>query len=109
MEELSAYPNVAVKLSGLVTEADWKGWTPEQLVPYGERTLGWFGAGRILFGSDWPVCILASTYEEVFATYRQLVRDLVPAGRGARVRLQRRTALPVVLDGVGERRGCGRT
>ncbi len=80
MEELSAYPNVAVKLSGLVTEADWKGWTPEQLVPYGERTLGWFGAGRILFGSDWPVCILASTYEEVFATYRQLVRDLVPAG-----------------------------
>ena len=80
MEELSARPNVAVKLSGLVTEADWEHWTPDQLVPYVERALDWFGAGRILFGSDWPVCTLAATYEEVFATYRQLVRDLAPAG-----------------------------
>ena len=80
MAELSAASNVAVKLSGLVTEADWEDWAPDQLVPYVERALGWFGAERTLFGSDWPVCTLAATYEEVFTTYRQLVRDVAPAG-----------------------------
>jgi len=78
LERLSTLPNVVVKLSGLVTEADWETWKPAQLEPYVTRALGWFGADRVLFGSDWPVCTLAASYEDVFATYRQLVRDVAP-------------------------------
>jgi len=72
---LADEPNVACKLSGLVTEADWKSWTGEELRPYVERVLGWFGAGRCMFGSDWPVCLLAANYAEVLATMRQIVGD----------------------------------
>jgi L-fuconolactonase len=66
-------PNVACKLSGLVTEADWKSWTPEQLEPYVRRVLGWFGRERCMFGSDWPVCLLAASYAQVLDTMRQIV------------------------------------
>lgn len=65
--------NVACKLSGLVTEADWKSWTPEQLEPYVKRVLGWFGADRCMFGSDWPVCLLAATYDQVLDALQQIV------------------------------------
>lgn len=65
--------NVACKLSGLVTEADWKSWTPEQLEPYVRRVLGWFGAERCMFGSDWPVCLLAASYEQVIDALQQIV------------------------------------
>jgi L-fuconolactonase len=57
--------HVACKLSGMVTEADWGAWTPSDLVPYAERVLGWFGSSRLLYGSDWPVCLLAASYREV--------------------------------------------
>ena len=60
---------VFCKVSGLVTEADWKRWRPEDLRPYRERLLGWFGEDRLLFGSDWPVCLLAASYEEVVEAY----------------------------------------
>jgi L-fuconolactonase len=66
-------PNVACKLSGLVTEADWKSWTPEQLDPYVRRVVGWFGRERCMFGSDWPVCLLAATYDQVIDTLQQIV------------------------------------
>ena len=66
-------PNVACKLSGLVTEADWKTWTPEQLEPYVRRVVGWFGAERCMFGSDWPVCLLAAGYDQVFDAIQQIV------------------------------------
>jgi L-fuconolactonase len=66
-------PNVVCKLSGLVTEADWKSWTPEQLAPYVRRVLGWFGPERCMFGSDWPVCLLAASYAQVLDTMRQIV------------------------------------
>lgn len=66
-------PNVACKLSGLVTEADWKSWTPEQLEPYVTRVVGWFGAKRCIFGSDWPVCLLAASYAQVMDALRQIV------------------------------------
>ena len=69
----SDQPNVACKLSGLVTEADWKSWTPEQLEPYVKRVLGWFGADRCMFGSDWPVCLLAATYDQVLDAMQQIV------------------------------------
>jgi L-fuconolactonase len=61
-EELAAFPHVWCKLSGLVTEADWGSWTPEQLRPYIETALECFGPERLMVGSDWPVCTLASPY-----------------------------------------------
>jgi L-fuconolactonase len=69
----SDQPNVTCKLSGLVTEADWKSWTPEQLEPYVKRVVGWFGPGRCIFGSDWPVCLLAASYTQVMDTLQQIV------------------------------------
>jgi L-fuconolactonase len=59
-------PNVFCKLSGLVTEADWGAWTVDDLKPYVRAALDLFGPGRLMFGSDWPVCELAATYLEVF-------------------------------------------
>ena len=57
---LASLPNVSVKLSGMVTEADWASWTPETLRPYVERVVEVFGTDRVMFGSDWPVCLLAA-------------------------------------------------
>lgn len=65
-------PNVTCKLSGLVTEADWKSWTLEQLEPYVRRVVDWFGADRCMFGSDWPVCLVAATYSKVVDVVRQV-------------------------------------
>jgi L-fuconolactonase len=65
---LAALPNVAVKVSGLVTEADWNGWTEAELTPVIEHVLNSFGSGRVMFGSDWPVCLLAADYGRVKAT-----------------------------------------
>src|SRR5205823_5503912 len=62
--------NVSCKISGMVTEADWRAWRPEQLSPYVERVWEWFGDRRCLFGSDWPVCLLAASYQEVLAACR---------------------------------------
>lgn len=58
--------NVWCKLSGMVTEANWESWQPADLRPYVETALDAFGADRCMFGSDWPVCELAATYEAVF-------------------------------------------
>jgi L-fucono-1,5-lactonase len=65
--------NVACKLSGLVTQADWKSWTTEDLEPYVRRVLGWFGPQRCMFGSDWPVCLLAAGYDQVLDALQQIV------------------------------------
>jgi len=65
MAPLAELPNVTCKLSGLVTEASWKDWTPDQLRPYIELVLEWFGRERCMFGSDWPVCLMASSYQRV--------------------------------------------
>jgi L-fuconolactonase len=61
--------NVYCKLSGLVTEADWKGWTDGELAVYLDTVLEAFGPRRLMFGSDWPVCLLASSY----ATWYEVV------------------------------------
>lgn len=61
----SAFPNVVCKLSGMITEADWQGWTADDLRPYVRTALDLFGPDRLIFGSDWPVCELAGTYAEV--------------------------------------------
>ena len=79
MAALSQFRNVYCKLSGMVTEASWTSWTVDDLRPYVERVLAWFGPERLLFGSDWPVCLLAATYEAVFATCRSLIHGLSQA------------------------------
>jgi L-fuconolactonase len=71
--ELAALDNVACKLSGLVTEADHATWTGDQIRPYGERILELFGPERVLFGSDWPVCLLAASYDQVAGLAESLV------------------------------------
>jgi len=76
LAEFAALEHVTVKLSGLVTEADWASWTVANLHPYVERALAVFGPGRMLFGSDWPVCLLAAPYEVVFDAARQLTAGL---------------------------------
>lgn len=63
IQELAKHPNVNCKISGLVTEADFTMWTPEQLQPYFDVVLEAFGPDRLLFGSDWPVCLVATTYQ----------------------------------------------
>jgi L-fuconolactonase len=73
--------NVSCKLSGLVTEADWSSWTRDDLVPYVRRAAGWFGDERLLFGSDWPVCLLAASYDEVFDAYTDALGALSSEGR----------------------------
>jgi len=83
ISELGRMGNVAVKLSGLVTEADHKSWTVEQLGPYVEVLLGAFGPGRTMWGSDWPVCLLASSYEGVMAAARALTAAMSPDEREA--------------------------
>jgi L-fuconolactonase len=62
---LAACPNVACKLSGMITEADWDAWQPTDLGPYINHIIEQFGTDRVLFGSVWPVCLLAGTYDQV--------------------------------------------
>jgi L-fuconolactonase len=80
---LAAHENVTCKLSGLVTEADWKSWDVAQLRPYFEVVLDAFGPERLMFGSDWPVCLLAATYEEWLGAARELVSELSPGEQAA--------------------------
>lgn len=67
MEKIAKYENLYCKISGMVTEADWKGWKKEDFTPYLDVVVNAFGANRILFGSDWPVSLVAASYEEMLA------------------------------------------
>ena len=62
MEAIAVYPNVFCKISGMVTEADWKQWKKEDFRPYVDVVINAFGSDRIMFGSDWPVCLVAASY-----------------------------------------------
>jgi len=75
LEDLAALPHVWCKLSGLVTEADWHTWTPAQLRPYLDAALEAFGPARVMFGSDWPVCTIAASYDQVAALVRDAIAD----------------------------------
>jgi L-fuconolactonase len=71
----AAFPNVYCKLSGMITEANWRHWQADDLKPYVQAALEWFGPARCMFGSDWPVCELAGTYTQV---YHALLEALGP-------------------------------
>ncbi len=73
MREIAQNKNVFCKVSGLVTEADWHRWTPEDFKPYLDVVFEAFGADRLMFGSDWPVCLLAGSYRQV----KQVIEDYV--------------------------------
>jgi L-fuconolactonase len=95
MRPLSQLPNVWCKLSGLVTEAAWDGWTVDRLRPYVERACAWFGDDRLLFGSDWPVCTLAASYRQVLDAAQELI-----AGADASVRARIMGLNAVALYGL---------
>jgi L-fuconolactonase len=76
MKELAAFPNVYCKVSGMVTEAHWQEWTGRDLAPYFDAVLEAFGPRRLMFGSDWPVLLLASSYGRWVETFRRAVSRL---------------------------------
>jgi L-fuconolactonase len=73
MTAIGKHENVSCKMSGMVTEADFNTWTPEQIHPYMNVTLEAFGSSRILFGSDWPVCLVAGNYSKI----KKLTTDFI--------------------------------
>ncbi|TDO67570.1 L-fuconolactonase [Kribbella sp. VKM Ac-2571] len=83
LRELAALPNVTCKLSGMVTEAPWTTWKPADLQPYADVVLNAFGPDRVMFGSDWPVCLLAASYAEVVETAETLTANLSPTEQEA--------------------------
>ncbi len=73
---LAAFPNVYCKASGLVTEADWTGWTAEGIRPYLDVAFDAFGPRRMMIGSDWPVCTLAGSYQQVMGLVASYIQTL---------------------------------
>lgn len=73
IQALAAYPNLCCKVSGMVTEADWTNWKAKDFQPFLQVVLEAFGADRLLYGSDWPVALLAASYPQVY----QLIEDFV--------------------------------
>ena len=70
---------VYCKISGMVTEADWKKWKTEDLLPYLEIVLELFGPERLMYGSDWPVCLVAGEYEQVYRVVDDFTTQLSPS------------------------------
>lgn len=75
MREVAKHENVHCKMSGMITEADYNNWTTEQLHPYMNLVLEAFGAERLMYGSDWPVCLVAGNYSAV----KNIVSDFIQA------------------------------
>jgi L-fuconolactonase len=73
MAEVAQNTNVFCKLSGMITEADQQHWSADDLRPYVEHVMARFGIDRVMFGSDWPVCLLAGSYDQVLAVVRELL------------------------------------
>jgi len=90
LRNLAAFPNVCAKVSGLVTEAEWQTWKPEDIRPYLDVAFECFGPGRLMVGSDWPVCTVAASYtrvanlvKEYLVPYAVEERDAVLGGNAA--------------------------
>ena len=76
IKELAKYKNVYCKLSGMVTEADWNHWQFENFKKYLSVAFDTFGSDRLMFGSDWPVCLLAGSYEHVVKIIDLFIENL---------------------------------
>lgn len=84
MTEIAKHQNVSCKLSGMVTEADWNNWSKRDFFPYLDVAFEHFGPDRLMFGSDWPVCLVAGNYTQV----KTLVEEYVDAwGEEARAKV----------------------
>jgi L-fuconolactonase len=75
---VAARPNVVAKLSGLVAEADPAGWSVADLRPFVQTAIELFGTDRLMYGSDWPVCELAASYQEVMDAMVAILGGLPP-------------------------------
>ena len=91
LRNLARFPNVYCKLSGMVTEADWRNWKPQDIKPYLDVAMECFGPERLMIGSDWPVCTVAASYTEVMnvvsdylSGYPQAVRNAVLGGNAVK-------------------------
>ncbi len=76
MSQLAKHEHIHVKLSGMVTEANWQTWGPEDLKPYVDFCLEKFGAKRLMYGSDWPVCLLAGDYSSTIGALETCLKAL---------------------------------
>ena len=85
MAGAARHPKLYCKLSGMITEADHKTWTAEDLRPYVEHVLECFGFERVMFGSDWPVCLLAGSYDQVIGALQTILRPHLNERREAAV------------------------
>lgn len=74
--QLASFENVFCKLSGFTTEADWKNWKPQDFTRYFDFVLESFGANRLMYGSDWPVCLLASSYTQQLTLLEKFISKL---------------------------------
>ncbi|MVZ64542.1 amidohydrolase family protein [Sphingobacterium sp. DK4209] len=79
IHDLAQYENVHCKISGLATEADWKHWTLDHFTQYIAHVISCFGKDRVLFGSDWPVCLLAGSYEDSIRIVEDKLNDFTEA------------------------------
>lgn len=77
IRELSSFPNVYCKLSGMVTEADWGRWSGEEIRPYLDVAFECFGADRLMIGSDWPVCTVAGSYARTVDVVKSYVANCI--------------------------------
>jgi L-fuconolactonase len=112
IRELATCPRVFCKLSGLVTEADWTRWSPDEIRPYLDIAYDCFGADRLLAGSDWPVCTVAADYvrtislvDDYMATRPAAERDAVMGGNAARLwrlRPPTNSGRPQLVMGAGD-------
>jgi L-fuconolactonase len=83
LRALAERPNVYCKISGMVTEADYNAWSREDLAPYFDTVLNAFGPERLMFGSDWPVCLVATTYQNWFNLVAEEIKRLSDGERDA--------------------------
>lgn len=76
IKALKSFDNLYCKVSGMITEADWKGWKLDDFNPYLDVVFETFGSGKLMFGSDWPVCLVAGEYKDVVSLAQHYVSKL---------------------------------
>lgn len=81
LRELANWPNVSCKISGLITEADHTAWRPDEILPFVDVVRTAFDEDRVMYGSDWPVCLLAGSYRRVYELAEYATRDMEATAR----------------------------